>query len=235
MVNNKGRSGGQYPPDNYEGAVKWIYDDARGSKLTIAWDRLICRPKAYKLRITGVESSKAPDRDEFLRTARELHSPRQDIEVHFLARGVQWGWRYDKGLLEVDRGSSIELVDVVTKNEWIASRTDTAEWKRRPEDEQRNLRMRIKELEKQLREGTWQQSGAMRTSTGVQAKNDGYRQVQTECIKCFQKIGVAAEFTKNGNIIKCMKEKVSADWPEDWLDYVVKNAGNIIEGVEIEK
>ena len=145
-----GRSTGKVPPDDFVGTVKWIYDDNQKSTLTNAWDRLVCRPKAHELGIPGIESSKAPDRNEFLRKAREFNSRRQDIEVHFLARGVQWGWRYDKGLSEIARGCSIELADVLRRDVWISSRTDTAAWKRLPEDQKRKLKSKIKELENQL-------------------------------------------------------------------------------------
>ncbi|NCO59608.1 MAG: hypothetical protein COZ70_09755 [Deltaproteobacteria bacterium CG_4_8_14_3_um_filter_51_11] len=62
-----------------------------------------------------------------------------------------------------------------------------------------------------------------------------YTEVRTACIACFQKIGRASEFTRSGNIIGCMKGKMSADWPQDWIDWVVKNAGQIVKGIEIEK
>jgi hypothetical protein len=62
-----------------------------------------------------------------------------------------------------------------------------------------------------------------------------YTQVKAECIKCFQKIGPAANFTKNGNVIKCMRKEAGVEWPSDWVDWVVTNAGEIVKGVEISK
>ena len=78
-------------------------------------------------------------------------------------------------------------------------------------------------------------SKTKRKPANEESNDSDYQQIQAECIKCFQKIGVSAEFTEDGNIIRCMKEKVSSDWPKDWIEYVVKNAGSIIKGVEIRK
>ena len=62
-----------------------------------------------------------------------------------------------------------------------------------------------------------------------------YKMVRKVCIQCFELLGEDSSFKKNGNVIGCMKVKAAADWPEDWIDYVVKNAGDIIKGVEIKK
>jgi hypothetical protein len=62
-----------------------------------------------------------------------------------------------------------------------------------------------------------------------------YKNVKSTCIECFQKLGDVSKFTRDGNIISCMKEKMSADWPQNWIEWVVKNAGQIVKGVEIEK
>jgi len=72
-------------------------------------------------------------------------------------------------------------------------------------------------------------------SADEEGKNVEYKEVQTECVKCFQKIGIPAEFAKEGNIIECMKDLATPDWPNDWIEWVVQNAGPIIKGVEIAK
>jgi hypothetical protein len=71
--------------------------------------------------------------------------------------------------------------------------------------------------------------------SGEKLKGGNYKQVQTECVKCFQKMGGAAEFTKDGNIIRCMKDLATPGWPNDWIEWVKQNAGQIIKGVEIDK
>ena len=77
-----------------------------------------------------------------------------------------------------------------------------------------------------------------KTAAKVSVKNRKsgvYKQVEIACIKCFQNIGVNAEFAKNGNIINCMRKSAAPDWPNDWIEWVVQNAGQIIKGVEIDK
>jgi len=76
--------------------------------------------------------------------------------------------------------------------------------------------------------------------TGVQlstpeARDRKYAVVRSVCLGCFRRIGSDAIFKKNGNIIKCMRQNAGSDWPTDWVDWVVQNAGNIIKGVEIGK
>ena len=71
--------------------------------------------------------------------------------------------------------------------------------------------------------------------SGEKRKNSDYQQVQSECITCFQKIGAAAEFTKEGNIIRCMRNLATPGWPNDWIEWVVQNANKVIKGVEIDK
>jgi hypothetical protein len=174
-----GGSTGKVPPDNYDGTVRWIYDDNQKPTLTNAWDRLVCRPKAYELDIPGIESPKAPDKNEFLRKAREFNSKRQDIVVHFLARGVQWGWRYDKGLSAIALGEPIALADVLKMSVWIASRTDTTAWKRLPEDQKGKLKSKIKELENQLRNGSWKPTSGMYNS--LETRDIDYLPTKTDC------------------------------------------------------
>ena len=71
--------------------------------------------------------------------------------------------------------------------------------------------------------------------SGEKLKGGNYKQVQAECIKCFQKIGTKAEFTEDGNIINCMRDLATPGWPNDWIEWVVRHAGQIIKGVEIVK
>ena len=167
MANTAGRSGGKFPPDNLEGAVRWVWDESREKTWTNTWDRLICRPKAYELGIPGVISAEAPRNDEFLRAVKDFkkkQSQNFSTETHFVNRGVQWGWRYDKGISEIQLGRSIQVVAVLPKDAWIASRTDTAAFKRLSDDEKRRQKIQVERLEKQLLEGTWKQSGLIRES-----------------------------------------------------------------------
>ena len=226
------------PPDDLEGTVRWVYHEKQKPTWTNTWDRLICRPKAYELGISGIISAVAPKNDEFLlavKDFRKTQSQNFSTETHFVNRGVQWGWRYDKGISAIQLGRSIQVVAVLPKDTWIASRTDTAAFKRLSDDEKRRQNIQVERLEKQLLEGTWKQSGLIRESSPIVYKPADYKQVQIECIKCFQKIGATAEFTKEGNIIRCMSDLATPDWPNDWIEWVVQNAGQIIKGVEIDK
>ena len=239
MGNRMGTFREKVPPDNLEGVVRWVWDPARRKTWTNAWDRLICRPKAYELGISGVISDEAPKNDEFLRAVRDFKRTQgQNFspETHFLNRGVQWGWRYDKGISEISLGHSIELVAVANKNEWIVSRTDVADWKRLSETEKRNLRTRIKNLENQLIGPRMLKKHIGKAEyVDENTQHDEYKQVQTECIKCFKKIGAEPEFEKGGNIIRCMRNLETPDWPIDWIEWVERNGSQLINAHENEK
>jgi hypothetical protein len=78
-------------------------------------------------------------------------------------------------------------------------------------------------------------SNGQSQKTVLKKTSQEYKLVKEICIQCFKAIGPDSSFKKTGNVIQCMKEKAGNDWPKDWIDYVEKNAGSIIKGVEIKK
>jgi len=74
---------------------------------------------------------------------------------------------------------------------------------------------------------------AKREKSAIKKSPQPYEMVRESCIRCFKQLGAEASFKKNGNVIRCMKEKSTPDWPEDWVEWTVENAGDIIKGVEV--
>jgi len=188
MDNRVTISSGKVPPDNYEGTVRWIWEQPRDERLTTEWDLLVCRPKAYELKLPGVQSAAEPNRDEFLHVAEEFKKRQKQkltIERHLVDRGVQWGWRYNRGTSELKNGAGISLFDVATKGDWIA-RTDNTALKNLPENEKAKIKTKVEELKKQLREGTWKQKSG--TGNALESHKNIHLPTKADCEKAVEAI-----------------------------------------------
>ena len=209
--------GGKVPPDNYDDAVRWVYDPQQEGRLTNAWNRLVCRPKAWELGIPGVESGKAPTKDEFIAKSYEFQGkakPRTDVKAHLIDKGIRWGFRYDKGLSKIaEKGTTIKLTDVVPMENRIP-RSDTPAWKNLPGEKKAQLKERERELRRELKEGQKSKDKSFAekdTSLTLKAPKINYLPTKVDCEKAIE------ELLRDGS------NDVDENDVLDWLETHFKN------------